>query len=54
MTSCFFSVAARVSGYKRLRGGVQFVEAIPKNNTGKILRGELKKLNDKFVPKAHL
>lgn len=28
----------RVSNYKRLRGGVRFVDAIPKSATGKILR----------------
>ncbi|KAG5875177.1 Luciferin 4-monooxygenase, partial [Gonioctena quinquepunctata] len=36
-------VAKRVSPQKRLRGGVFFVPAIPKNPTGKILRRELRK-----------
>ncbi|KAL7020467.1 hypothetical protein ACKWTF_011548 [Chironomus riparius] len=35
-------VAQRVSDYKKLAGGVEFVDAIPKNTTGKILRRELK------------
>lgn len=37
-------VARKVSEYKQLSGGVQFVEAIPKSATGKILRRELKQL----------
>lgn len=36
-------VAEKVSEYKRLIGGVQFIEEIPKSSTGKILRRELKK-----------
>jgi 4-coumarate--CoA ligase len=32
----------KVSGYKRLRGGVKFVDAIPKSVTGKILRRVLR------------
>ncbi|CAG9808478.1 unnamed protein product [Chironomus riparius] len=35
-------VAQRVSDYKKLAGGVEFVDTIPKNTTGKILRRELK------------
>lgn len=35
-------VKAKVAKYKRLEGGVEFIEAIPKNATGKILRRELK------------
>lgn len=35
-------IAAKVSPYKRLDGGVQFVESIPKNTTGKILRRLIK------------
>lgn len=34
----------QVSPAKRLRGGVIFVEEIPKNPSGKILRKELRKL----------
>ncbi|KAK4170066.1 putative acyl-coenzyme A synthetase [Cladorrhinum sp. PSN259] len=37
-------VAGQVSSYKRLRGGVVFVPAIPKSPSGKILRKELRTL----------
>jgi len=37
-------VRERVNPYKRLRGGVVFVDAIPKSPSGKILRRELKDL----------
>ncbi|XP_046971328.1 4-coumarate--CoA ligase 1-like [Vanessa cardui] len=37
-------VASKVSPAKHLRGGVIFVEEIPKNPSGKILRRELRKL----------
>lgn len=40
----FFSYTGQVSNYKRLRGGVQFMETIPKSPSGKILRRELRKL----------
>ncbi|KAJ8658373.1 hypothetical protein O0I10_006058 [Lichtheimia ornata] len=36
-------VASNVTQYKRLRGGVRFVDAIPKSPSGKILRREVKK-----------
>ncbi|KAI9278299.1 hypothetical protein BDA99DRAFT_553953 [Phascolomyces articulosus] len=36
-------VAKNVVNYKRLRGGIRFVDAIPKNASGKILRREIKK-----------
>lgn len=39
-------VAKKVAEYKRLEGGVEFVAAIPKNATGKILRRELKAIYD--------
>lgn len=39
-------VAKKVADYKKLDGGVEIIDAIPKNATGKILRRELKK---KFV-----
>lgn len=35
-------VAEKVSEYKRLEGGVEFLQVIPKNATGKIMRKELK------------
>jgi 4-coumarate--CoA ligase len=35
-------LASRVAGYKKLRGGVRFVEEIPKNTSGKILRKVLR------------
>lgn len=37
-------VAKKVAEYKRLVGGVQFIDAVPKSATGKILRRELKLL----------
>lgn len=37
-------VASKVSHSKRLRGGVRFIDEIPKNLSGKILRRELKAL----------
>ncbi|KAL7020464.1 hypothetical protein ACKWTF_011545 [Chironomus riparius] len=36
-------VAQRVSEFKRLAGGVEFIESVPRNATGKILRKDLKK-----------
>ncbi|CAG9789350.1 unnamed protein product [Diatraea saccharalis] len=45
-------VAAKVSPTKHLRGGVHFIDEIPKNPSGKILRRELKKLVQK--PKSKL
>ncbi|KAE8346284.1 hypothetical protein BDV24DRAFT_158528 [Aspergillus arachidicola] len=38
-------VSNQVINYKRLRGGVRFVQAIPRNPSGKILRREQKKLD---------
>lgn len=35
-------VAGKVATYKQLRGGVRFLDVIPKNASGKILRRELK------------
>lgn len=36
-------VAEKVSPHKKLRGGVEFVEQIPKTASGKILKRELRK-----------
>jgi 4-coumarate--CoA ligase len=44
-------VKSRVAGYKQLRGGVVFVDAIPKNASGKILRKELRKISQQSKPK---
>lgn len=35
-------VSKKVADYKKLEGGVQFIDEIPKNATGKILRREIK------------
>jgi acyl-CoA synthetase (AMP-forming)/AMP-acid ligase II len=35
-------VKKKVAHYKKLSGGVEFIDVIPKNATGKILRRELK------------
>lgn len=35
-------LAARVANHKRLRGGVRFVDEIPKNASGKLLRRVLR------------
>lgn len=37
-------IKSKVAKYKRLEGGVEFIDVIPKNATGKILRRELKTL----------
>jgi acyl-coenzyme A synthetase/AMP-(fatty) acid ligase len=34
----------RLAGYKQLVGGVKFVDAIPKNASGKILKKDLKEI----------
>ena len=39
-------VAERVAPHKKLGAGVMFVETLPKNQTGKILRRELR---DKYI-----
>jgi len=36
-------VASRVATYKRLAGGVEFIDSIPRNASGKILRRVLQK-----------
>ncbi|KAL0819591.1 hypothetical protein ABMA28_007683 [Loxostege sticticalis] len=45
-------VASKVSSAKHLRGGVRFVDEIPKNPAGKILRRELRKMIE--IPKSKL
>jgi acyl-coenzyme A synthetase/AMP-(fatty) acid ligase len=35
-------VAEKVSEYKQLKGGVEFITSVPKNPSGKILRRALK------------
>ncbi|KAI7906316.1 uncharacterized protein BX663DRAFT_427751 [Cokeromyces recurvatus] len=50
-------VAKSVSTHKKLRGGIQFVEAIPKSPSGKILRRQVKdwvKKEQKEMMKARL
>lgn len=37
-------VASRVASYKRLTGGVVFVDKVPRTNSGKLLRRELRNL----------
>lgn len=47
-------LAERVSRHKRLEGGVHFIEAVPKNPSGKILRKQLRDMAAKEKPKARL
>ncbi|OBT73527.1 hypothetical protein VF21_07252 [Pseudogymnoascus sp. 05NY08] len=44
-------VKSKVASYKQLRGGVVFVDAIPKNASGKILRRELRDASKKTTAK---
>ncbi|KAG0291327.1 putative fatty-acid--CoA ligase FadD10 [Dissophora globulifera] len=46
-------VASKVAAHKKLRGGVRFIEAIPKSAAGKILRKDLRVLVQ-VPPKAKL
>lgn len=41
-------VAGTVSAYKKLRGGVKFVQSLPKTSTGKLLRRQLRSLASKL------
>lgn len=47
-------LSAKVAPYKRLRGGVRFVDEIPKSPSGKILRRLLKEEAKKEATKAKL
>lgn len=40
-------VAPKVSSYKKLAGGVKFIDAIPRNAAGKVLRHQLKVFGEK-------
>lgn len=40
-------LAKKVVKYKQLKGGVQFVDVIPKNPSGKILRRQLREMAQK-------
>lgn len=44
-------VASKLAGYKKLRGGVQFVGKLPRNPTGKLLR---RKLREEVAVKAKI
>lgn len=46
-------VKANVADYKQLRGGVKFIDVIPKSAAGKILRKDLRELAKK-EPRAKL
>ena len=37
-------VDSKVASYKRLRGGVKFVEAVPRSPSGKILRKDVREM----------
>lgn len=49
-------IQTRVAPFKRLTGGVVFLEAIPKNPSGKILRRQLREQarNEEQKPSARL
>ena len=42
-------IEAEVADYKQLRGGIEFIEAIPKSAAGKILRRQLRDLYAAWV-----
>ncbi|KAK3853350.1 hypothetical protein Pcinc_040108 [Petrolisthes cinctipes] len=37
-------LSSKVSGYKQLKGGIRFMDGLPKNATGKLLRKDLKEI----------
>lgn len=45
---------SKVAPYKRLRGGIRFVESIPRNASGKILRRVLKEQEQKAISRSKL
>jgi 4-coumarate--CoA ligase len=45
-------VAKLVANYKRLRGGVVFLDALPKNSTGKVLRRALRNEKPLIAPRV--
>ncbi|KAF4120892.1 Acyl-CoA synthetase (AMP-forming)/AMP-acid ligase II [Geosmithia morbida] len=47
-------VDSKVSNYKRLRGGVKFVEAVPRSPSGKILRRDLREMQKRESRQAKL
>lgn len=47
-------VGSKLAKHKQLRGGVIFLDVIPKSPSGKILRRILKDRNDPLVVKAKL
>jgi 4-coumarate--CoA ligase len=47
-------LAGKVASHKRLRGGVKFVDEVPKSASGKILRRVLKEQAKKEQEKAKL
>lgn len=47
-------VDSKVAPYKRLRGGIRFVESIPRNASGKILRRVLREQEQKAISRSKL
>jgi acyl-CoA synthetase (AMP-forming)/AMP-acid ligase II len=47
-------VQSKVAGYKRLRGGVKFVDAVPRSPSGKILRKEVRELRKREEKESKL
>jgi 4-coumarate--CoA ligase len=45
---------AKVAGHKKLRGGIKFIDEVPKSASGKILRRVLKDQAKAEDPKAKL
>ena len=49
---CVQTVASAAAKYKRLDGGIEFVDAIPKNGAGKILRRVLREYSSQSGAKG--